>query len=135
MSKHQFSGGFIEKASDFILRITFDVEDDITIDHIKEVKAIREGIFGDNYYCSIIDARKDFMGISAEAKEYVANNPTINKFRIAEALLVNNLGQKLGIDLYIRLFKPKRASKVFFKEEKAKKWLKTEFDKFNSSKS
>lgn len=132
MSTHKFSGGVIEIVGDFILRITFDVENDISIEHIKEIKAIREKLLGDNYYCSIIDVRKDFMGISKEAKEYVAKHPSINKFRIAEALLVNNLGQKLGVDLYIRLFKPKRESKVFFKEERAKKWLKVEFEKFNS---
>ena len=133
MNIHQFSGGTIQKSGDFILRITFDVEDDISIKHLKEIKAIRESIFGDNYYCSIIDVRKDFMRISDEAKEYVAKHPDINKLRIVEALLVKNLGQKLGVDLYIRLFKPKRASKVFLKEEKAKKWLKAEFEKFNSS--
>lgn len=132
MSIHQFSGGTIQKSKDFILRITFDVEDDISIQHLKEIRSIREGIFGNNYYCSIIDVRKDFMGISKEAKEYVANNPIINKYRIAEALLVKNLGQKLGVELYIRLFKPKRASKVFFKEEKAEKWLKSKFDRFKT---
>lgn len=130
MSIHQFSGGTVQQSNDFILRITFDVENDISTQHLKEISSIRESIFGNNHYCSLIDVRKDFMGISTEAKEYVAKNPTINKFRIAEALLVKNLGQKLGVELYIRLFKPKRASKVFLKEEKAKKWLKTEFDKF-----
>lgn len=73
------------------------------------------------------------MGISAEAKEYIAQHPAINKFRIAEALLVNNFGQKLGVDLYIRLFKPKRASKTFFKEKRAKIWLKKEYDKMKAN--
>ena len=132
MSIYQFSGGTIEKSNDFILRITFNVEDDISIEHLKEIKSIRESIFGDNYYCSLIDVRKDFMGISNEAKKYVAKNPSINKFRIAEALLVKNLGQKLGVDLYIRLFKPNRASKTFLKEEKAKIWLESEFKKFKT---
>ncbi len=132
MSIHQFSGGTVQKSNEFILRITFDVEDDISIEHLKEIKIIRENILGDNYYCSLIDVRKDFMGISTEAKEYVAKNPSINKFRIAEALLVKNLGQKLGVELYIRLFKPKRASKVFLKEDKANKWLEKEYKKFKT---
>ncbi|MDF1672802.1 MAG: hypothetical protein P1U41_04820 [Vicingaceae bacterium] len=132
MSIHQFSGGTIQKSNDFILRITFDVEDDISIEHLKEIRVIRESIFGDNYYCSLIDVRKDFMGISAEAKKYVAKNPSINKFRIAEALLDKNLGQKLGVDLYIRLFKPKRVSKVFLMEDKANKWLEKEYKKFKT---
>ena len=132
MNTHQFSGGFIQKSSDFILRITFDVEKDISLNHLKEIKAIRESIFGDNYYCSMIDARKEFMGISLEAKEYIAQHPNINRLRVAEAILVKNKGQKLGVNLYIRIFKPKRASKVFLEEDKAKKWLKTRFEKFNS---
>lgn len=130
MSMHQFSGGTIQKSNDFILRITFDVENDISIEHLKEISVIRENIFGNNHYCSLIDLRKDFMGISTEAKEYVAKNPTINKFRIVEAILVKNLGQKLGVDLYIRIFKPNRSTKSFLKEDKAEKWLKTQFDKF-----
>lgn len=132
MSTYQFSGGVIQKSGDFILRITFDVENDISITHIKEIKAIRESIFADNYYCSIVDVRKDFMGISHEAKEYIAKNPIINKFRIAEAILVKNLGQKLGADLYIRIFKPKASSKTFLNEDKAKKWLESKYKKFNS---
>lgn len=132
MSIHEFSGGTVQKSNDFILRIAFDVEDDISIEHLKEIKTIRESILGDNYYCSLIDVRKDFMGISAEAKEYVAKNPSVNKFRIAEALLVKNLGQKLGVELYIRLFKPKRASKVFLKEDKANEWLEKKYKKFKT---
>ena len=132
MRVHQFSGGTVQKSNDFILHITFDVENDISIEHLKEIKAIRESIFGDNYYCSLVDVSKDFMGISSEAKEYVAKHPSINKFRIAEALLVKNLGQKLGVDLYIRIFKPNRASKTFLRKDKAKKWLATEFKKFKT---
>ena len=134
MSVYPFSGGVIEKSGDFIMRVTFTVENDITIDHLKEIKAIREQLFGNNYYCSIIDVTKDFMGISEEAKEYVTKHPVINKFRVAEAMLVKNLGQKLGVDIYIRLSKPTRVTKAFLKEEKAKKWLKAEFEKFNSKK-
>ncbi len=129
MQKHQFSGGFVQKTNDFILRITFDVEEDISMQHLKEIATIRERLLGDNYYCSIIDARKDFLGISHEAKEYVAKHPKINKLRVAEAILVKNLGQKLGANLYIRLFKPKRASKVFLDENEANKWLEKEFEK------
>ena len=133
MNTYLFSGGYIEKSGDFIMRVTFTVENEITIDHLKEIKAIREQLFGDNFYCSIIDVTKDFMLISEEAKEYVTQHPVINKFRVAEAMLVKNLGQKLGVDIYIRLSKPTRITKAFLKEDKAKKWLKEEFDKFNSN--
>ena len=133
MSTYHFSGGHIEKANEFIMRVTFNVEKDISVEHIKEIKAIREQLFGDNYYCSIIDVTKDFMGISEEAKKYVTQHPEVNRFRVAEAMLVKNLGQKLGVDVYIRLSKPTRVTKAFLKEEKAKKWLKAEFDKFNST--
>lgn len=133
MNSHQFSGGVIQKYNDFILRITFDVENDLSVKHIKEVKAFRQSMFGDNYYCTLIDARKELMGISHEAKVHIATNPSINKWRISEAILVNNFGKKLGVELYIRIFKPKSATKVFYKEDEAIKWLKKEFDKFNSS--
>jgi hypothetical protein len=134
MADYQFSGGVIQKSNDFILRITFDVEDDISIHHLQEISSIREKIFGNNYYCSIIDVRKDFMGISHEAKEYVAKHPNINQYRVAEAMIVKNLGQKLGVSLYIRIFKPKRATKVFLNETEAVKWLTKEFEEFRSQK-
>ena len=123
MRQFVFSGGVVEKKGDFIMRITFNNERQITKEDIMEITEIRQNIFGENMYCTIVDARKDFVNFSAEATTYIANNPTVNSFRIAEAVIVKNFGQSLGGQLYIKLFKPKSETRLFYNEETAVEWL------------
>lgn len=114
------------------MRITFDNERQITIDDMKGITEIRQELFGENQYCTLIDARKDFVSFTPEATTYIANNPTINSLRIAEAVLVKNFGQSLGGQLYVKLFKPKSETKLFYKEDKATEWLEQQYLKNKS---
>lgn len=128
MESHQFSGGIIKKVDSSIMRIVFT--EDITVDLLKEIHVIREELFGEGNYCTLIDATKDFMAVSKEAQEYIAKNAVVNQYRIAEAILVKNFGQKLGVQMYIRIFKPERKTMVFYQEDKAIAWLKEQYDAF-----
>lgn len=133
MEQFEFSGGVIEKRGDFIMRITFDNKREITKEDMMAITEIRQKIFGDQKYCTLIDARKDFVRFSSESTEYVANNPLINKFRVIEAVLVKNFGQNLGGQLYIKIFKPKSETKLFYKEEKAIEWLTMKYTDYIST--
>jgi len=130
---HNFSVGYVEQVNDFIIRVTFTSESPITEKDLREITAIRKSIFQENCYCTIVDAKKDFIRFSKGAQTFLANNPEIYKVRIAEAILVKNFGQKLGAEMYIRIFKPQRNTKVFYKEGRALNWLKERYDEYNSN--
>ena len=123
MGEIKFSGGVIEKRGDFIMRITFDNDHQITIEDMKAITAVRQKLLGDKKYCTLIDASKDFVSFSPDATTYIANHPRINEQRIAEAVLVKGFGQSLGGQLYIKLFRPKSETKLFYKEDDAIEWL------------
>lgn len=118
----------MEKVGENILKITFQKDHDVTVEDIKGITVIRQRLIGDNFYCSIIDVRHDFLTFTKEAQQFVAENPMINHYRKAEALLVRNFGQKLGVEMYIRLFKPKSISKAFNDEQKAIEWLQKRYE-------
>ena len=123
MEEHAFSGGIVKKMNDVIMYIRFDKDHEVLVEDVKDITRVRKKLFGSSNYCSLIDVRKDFLSFSDEAKKHVSQNPKINALRISEALLVRNFGQKLGVDIYIRLFKPGSPSRSFVSEEKAINWL------------
>lgn len=123
MDTHRISGGKITLIDKRILCIVWDADHEVTVDDIKEVTRVREELIGNNTYCSLIDVTKDFLNFSSEAKTFVARNEDINRLRKAEALLVRNKAQQLGVDLYVRLFKPKSKTRIFTNKEKAIEWL------------
>ncbi len=127
MQEHYFSGGLVQKIDENIMLIRFEKDYEIQIEDVKQITAIRKQLFGDQPYCSLVDVSKDFLSFSKEAKDYVSSNPSINALRVCEALLVRSLGQKIGADLFIRLFRKKVNTKTFTKKESAIEWLQKEF--------
>jgi len=102
----------------------------VNIDDMKELTKIRESVYGENPYCSLIDLRKDFSTLDEEAKEYSNSFEKIKKLRIAEALLVKNYGQKLGAAVFTKLFRANHNTRVFTDEEKALEWLNEEYNTY-----
>lgn len=128
MFAHRISGGEITLIDKRILCIVWDADHEVTVDDIKEVTNIRKELIGEQTYCSLIDVTKDFLNFSPEAKTFVAQNEAINGLRKAEALLVRNKAQQLGVELYIKLFKPKSKTKTFTNKESAITWLKDQIE-------
>lgn len=58
-----------------------------------------------------------------EAREYLSNDPTIKKVKLAEAIVLNSLGTTVLANVYSKLHKPAYPSRTFKNERKAKKWL------------
>ena len=131
MESHKFSAGTVSRVGN-VMKIVYDKDSEVTLDDMKEITAIRENLFGEENYCSLIDLRKEFLSLSPEAKKFAAENPNVLKFRVAEVLLVKNFAQKLGVQTYVKLFR-KDPVRVFSDEAKAMKWLETEFN-YNISK-
>ena len=52
-----------------------------------------------------------------------SSSPEGNVLTIGSAILVKNLAQQLIIDYYIKFNKPVYPTKVFYKKDKAVKWI------------
>ena len=130
MPIHKFSGGELEIVEGFVMRITFLKDHDVTVQDIQELTGIRKKTLGERTYCSLIDVRKDFLTFTTEAKKFITQNPLVNSHRVVEAILVKNFGQKLGAEMFMTLFKPKRKTKVFYDEEKAIAWLRVKYQEY-----
>jgi len=129
MSYHQFSAGKISNHGCWLLEIVFTKSAEINLADMLEISEFRKQNIGDNEYCSLVDARKDFLIFDTEAKQFIANNSEILRLRVAEAIIVQNLGQKLGASLYLRLFKSASNRRVFMDRESAISWLEKRYKK------
>lgn len=118
----RFSAGTIERVGPVMI-IRYSKETPVSLDDMKEITAIRESLFGEEKYCTLIDLRQDFLTMSPEAKKFAAEDKNVKRLRIAEVLMVKNFGQKLGVHTYIKLFRSKDLVKVMTEEPKAMEWL------------
>jgi hypothetical protein len=131
MDTHDFSAGTVQRKGNIII-IRFIKDTEVTAADMREIRAIREDLFGDNNYASLIDLRYKNLSFTKEAKEHVTENETIRKFRIAEVLLVKSFIEKLGVHSYVKIFRSKDLVTVMTKEDNAIHWLNTQFDKHNN---
>lgn len=124
-----FSAGTVER-KDYMLKIIYTSDKTISLKDMQEIKSLREQLFGDEKYCSLIDLTKDLLSLTPEAKQFAAEDHNVKKFRIAEALLVKNFAQKLGVQTYVKLFRSKDRVKVVMNEAEAEQWLNKEYEKY-----
>ena len=128
MEPREFSAGTLQKIGN-VLKITYQKEGEITLDNMKEITAFREEVFGDNKYTSLVDLREEKLKFHDDAMKYVTNNKKIKELRVAEVLLVKNFAQKMGVHLYVKVFRSKDNITVMTNEENALHWLNRQFEK------
>ncbi len=122
-----FSAGTVEKIGP-VMKVTYLKDQTVTLDDMIEITAIREKLFGENKYCTLIDLSKDYLSLTPEAKQYAAENPTIKNLRIAEVLMVKNFAQKLGVFTYVKIFRSNDNVKVLTDEKEAIQWLNQQYE-------
>ncbi len=126
----KFSAGTVERIGS-VMKVTYLKDKTVNVDDMKELTALREQLFGEEKYCTLIDLTKDFLSLSPEAKEYAAKSETILRLRIAEVLLVKNFGQKLGVHTYVKIFRSKDNVRVMTNELEAITWLNEQYQNFS----
>lgn len=72
----------------------------------------------------LVDARGNYSLLTPEAREYMAKSEAVNEVRLVEAILVNNLPNRLTANAFAKINKPNCEVKVFADEAKAVQWLK-----------
>jgi cytochrome b subunit of formate dehydrogenase len=126
----KFSAGTVERIGS-VMKVTYLKDKTVNVDDMKELTALREQLFGEEKYCTLIDLTKDLLSLSPEAKEYAAKNETIRRLRIAEVLLVKNFAQKLGVHTYVKIFRSNDNVKVMVNEMDAITWLNEQYQNYS----
>lgn len=101
------------------------VKDDslVSVDDMEELlKACVQLARFRNYY-SIVDVRVN-AGANQGVTEYYAKNE-YNKYRYADAFIINTLAMRLIVNFYMAFNKPVVPTKTFADPESAAKWIDT----------
>lgn len=132
MEIHNFSAGQVLRIGN-VMKIVYSKDSIITAEDMMEITPIRQMLFDDDKYCSLIDLTQDYLSLSSEAKKYVSENKTIKERRIAEVLLVKNFAQKLGVHAYVKIFRSNDNITVMTNEDSALHWLERQHSKYMDS--
>lgn len=99
------------------------IKDHVQIE-VEDIVAIKKAHMqltkGESYVVLVYSG--EFSSISKEARELSAGDEYV-KETIAKALLVNSLGQKLVVNFYLSVNRPKIKTKMFLDKKKALEWL------------
>ena len=98
---------------------------DITIedsyDYLKIINEIADG----KKRFFILDTRGVLVQTSPEHREFMGRNPEVLLWRIADAILVDVLPNRILSDFYKKKYSQNHPIQVFKSEEEAKQWFKT----------
>ena len=122
-NKVETSKTIIYKWNEHTICLSYKPDINITlIDAIETSSQIHE-ITKDNYYNILIDLRGIFGNMTNEARNHFATDSKIQKYKIAEALLIDNLPVRIIAKFYMKFNKPSGLVKIFNNKEKAINWL------------
>ena len=71
----------------------------------------------------LIDFREHYVDIPPKVIAYIAKDPKINKSKIAEAIVVKSLPNRLLVNFYLNIKRPQIPAKAFNTAELAIIWL------------
>ncbi|MDO9000283.1 MAG: hypothetical protein Q7W45_11005 [Bacteroidota bacterium] len=106
------------------LKISFnDTDDEIEFDEIKQQIDACYIMSEGKPIPVLIDVRHGKKNLSPEARNYAGKRNPYKHLKLAEALLINSLAQRIMANFLIKFNKHHHPSKVFTREEAAVKWL------------
>ncbi len=71
----------------------------------------------------ITDTRNAYVKIDTEVLKQVANDDHINKTKVAEALVLNSLPNRIWVNFYLRIARPKVPARAFSQIDRAILWV------------
>ncbi|MBL4863216.1 MAG: hypothetical protein JKY09_09410 [Crocinitomicaceae bacterium] len=69
-----------------------------------------------------------FTDVDKETREWAAD-PAGNKYTHSDAIVIQNLGQKIIADFYLKINRPPRPTKIFYSLAKAMAWTESQMKK------
>lgn len=106
-----------------VIRVIFPENLVLELDQVKKI--VKRGVefCAGEKFCFLADCRQATVRFSLESRNYLASHRDSGK-RIADAVLVSTLTDKLIGDMYSRVHLPEVPTRFFTSEEEAGKWLK-----------
>jgi len=89
------------------LYLAYFNEAEVDLKVIMDINEKGLGLVNNKPFFSVVNLRNVFGSISNEAKEFIANNEELNKLKLIEILIINNLAARILTKGYIRINKPK----------------------------
>lgn len=80
------------------------------------------GVLSKGKEALILMLADELTSFDKEAMEFSASDEGL-KYSIGEAMVVKSVTQKITANLYLKIVKPKKPSKIFNSEKEALKWL------------
>ena len=117
---------FLKKVNEFIVIVEFRADCNITRQNAAEVGKKAISLFNGGKFFSIIDGTKGLATLTNETLTYSATDETLNKHRMAQAIIVDNIPLSMIANFYLKFKNPKRPVKVFDKIHKAYRWLESQ---------
>jgi len=112
----------IQRPSGCVLVIRYDNELHVTLKMAKRITFEVAKYFGDTEL-GVVHAAGSLTTIDPEVRDYLASNSRYGH-KIAEAFVVQNLGQRIIANFYLRISRPPCPTEVFTSEEEAVNWVK-----------
>ncbi len=103
----------------------FHVNPEFTLENVEEFAKIWERICANQKRCFIIDLRETFALLSVDFLQQISAHPNAQKWKKAEAILIDNLSLNLMSNFYKRVVSPKFPVKIFTDEQEAIAWAQT----------
>ena len=122
MFEHRTANIFID--SEEVVWFKYKDGIEITIEDSKEYVKIINAICAGKRRCFILDTRGVLIQPSNEHRAFMVQNKDALKWRIADAILVDNLPNSILSYSYKNNFSNLHPIKIFKDEEEAKHWLK-----------
>jgi hypothetical protein len=95
----------------------------LEVEDVKEIHETKKAIIGCRQHAVLLIAGK-FSTISKEAREFSAKAEISGAPRLAKAIVINSLAQRITGIFFIRIDKPVAPVQLFTNEEDAFLWLK-----------
>lgn len=112
----------IKRPSACVLVIRYDDELNVTLDMAKQITLEVAKFFGQTEL-GVVHSAGALTTIEPGVREYLAGNSRYG-YKIAEAFVVKNLGQRILANFYLRISRPACPTEVFTTEEEAVQWVK-----------
>lgn len=113
-----------------ILLNYFKASENIEIEDFRELRKVNLQLADGKPY-TVLGMADELTSFTKEAREWLASKETVG-LKIAKAIVISNLGQRIIGNFYIKVNQPYTKTKLFTKREKALEWLRKEYHKFNN---
>lgn len=116
-----FSYGRVQLCRGGIIRIEMNSDAKIGLEETREMnKAV--GVLSKGKESLILMLADELASFNKAAMEFSASEEGL-RYSIAEAMVVKSLTQRITANLYLKIVRPKKPSKIFNSEKEAVKWL------------